>query len=237
MVPRTRLLLSLLCGVGCKAESLGVEVRQGGLESLSVEDLHRDAWMFSNDLTDRGPGGGDEEMAAERLKQRLQEMKTLPGFGRAYTSRKGSGPWRSCARKEGADPDAIVWAALDRGQGAMAGSIPRAILVSLAKAWDTYDAPPRALVFCGLAEEGGLDDYLDSPAQPLAQTRRIVTFGPMGDGELVRTDTERRGIRLTHFTTADERIGTDEDRIEAVDYRELLEHVKVLYAAGLEDSE
>ena len=175
-------------------------------------------------------------MAAERLKQRLQEMKTLPAFGRAYKSRKGSGPWRSCGRKEGAESAAIVWAALDQGSGAMGGAVPRAILISLAKAWDTYEAPPRTLVFCGLAADGGLDDYLASPAQPLDQTRRVVTFGPLGGGDLERTDSERSGISYSHFSTRDERVGTDEDRIEAVDYREILEQVKVLYTAGLEES-
>ena len=83
-------------GLGCKAKDLGVEVREGGIETLSIEDLHRDTYMFTNGMNDRGPGGEHEEQAAERLKQRLQEMRTLPGFARAYKSRDGSGPWRTC---------------------------------------------------------------------------------------------------------------------------------------------
>jgi hypothetical protein len=211
--------------MGCRAQSLGIEVRQGGLESLSVEDLQRDSWMFENGLEDRGPGGKDEEMAAERTRQRFQDMRAVPAFGRAYKSRSGSGPWRTCARKNGAEDGAVLWIALDSGQGAMGGAIPRAVLISLAKAWDTYQEPERELIFCALAAEGGIEDYLASPAHPLASTSRIVSFGPLGSGEMLREEGTWKDIPSVHFSTAGSALGTAEDRLEAVDYREILKHI------------
>jgi len=226
---RTRFLLILVLGLGCKAETLGVEVHRGGLESLSVEDLHRDTWMFTNGLDDRGHGGDDEEQAAERLKKRLQEMRVLPGYARAYKSRNGSGPWRTCGLKVGKRRSAHIWMALDSGKGAVGGAIPRAILISLAKAWDTYEQLPQAQLFCGL-DADGLDDYIASPAYPLEHTRIITSFGPLGSGNLVSTEFDHQGIRRVHFSTDDAILGTDEDRMEAVDYRVVLTHLETIFA-------
>lgn len=53
MVSRARLLLISLALVACQPEDLGVEVRKGGLDSLSVEDLLRDVEQFSKGLNER----------------------------------------------------------------------------------------------------------------------------------------------------------------------------------------
>ena len=237
MVSRARLLLTALALLGCRPEDLGVEVRKGGLDSLSVEDLLRDVEQFSKDLNERGPGERDEKQAAERLKLRLEEMRTLPSFGRDYTARKKEGPWRTCGHKEGLSDQAVVWAALDVGSGAKGGGVPRAAVVSLAKAWDTYETPPEKLIFCALAADGGLDDYLSSPAHPLSKTERIVTFGPLGDGELTRSEGVVSGVSVVHYRTPATEVGQDEDRMETVDYRRVLPHIEALYYAGLETSE
>jgi hypothetical protein len=236
VVQRARLLLICAGISACKAQSLGVEVPTGGIESISVEDLQRDTWMFTNDLDDRAHGGENEEMAAERLKQRLQEMRTLPAFGRAYKSRKSSGPWKTCGIKEGAASGAQIWMAMDSGDGAVGGAVPRAVLISLAKAFDTYEEPPRPQVFCALSQTGGLEDYLASPAYPLAQTSLIVSFGPMGSGPLTRAESEHQGIPRLHFSTSEALLGTDGDQMEAVDYREVMKHVVTLFGTAPEGS-
>ena len=234
MVSRARLLLISLALVACQPEDLGVEVRKGGLDSLSVEDLLRDVEQFSKGLNERGPGQRDEKQAAERLKKRLEDMRTLPSFGRSYNSQKKGGPWRTCAQKEGESSRAVVWVALDSGAGAKGGAVPRAVLVSLAKAWDTYEQPPKKLIFCALAADGGLDDYLSSPAHPLSKTDRIVTFGPLGDGELTRSEENLSGVTIVRFRTPAPELGQVEDRMENVDYRHVIPHIEALYYAGLE---
>ena len=106
--------------------------------------------------------------------------------------------------KVGKQPGAHVWMALDSGKGAVGGAIPRAVLISLAKVWDTYDQPPRPQLFCGLDAGEGVDDYLASPAYPLERTHLIVSFGPLGSGTLQVTESEHEGIPRIHFSTADE---------------------------------
>ena len=231
MVSRARLLLISLALVACQPEDLGVEVRKGGLDSLSVEDLLRDVEQFSKGLNERGPGQRDEKQAAERLK-RLEDMRTLPSFGRSYNSPKKGGPWHLA--KKGESSRAVVWVALDSGAGAKGGAVPRPVLVSLAKAWDTYEQPPKKLIFCALAADGGLDDYLSSPAHPLSKTDRIVTFGPLGDGELTRSEENLSGVTIVRFRTPAPELGQVEDRMENVDYRHVIPHIEALYYAGLE---
>lgn len=167
MVHRTRLLLSaaLVLG-GCKAESLGVQVVRGGPEAISMEDLQRDAWLV---------GGGEGKDGWAGFEHRLQQMHTLPAFGRSYRGRGADAV--VCGRKDGRGDRIFVVLAVNEGAGA--GLLRLASLISLTKAWDVQRPPPETLIFCGVDGPAGLQALLGAAVAPQdAVTTAFVLGGP-----------------------------------------------------------
>ncbi len=226
MVPGARLLLTgafrvglvLALAAGCKAETLGVDVPRGGPEAISQEDLQRDLWRLASA---RGP-----RAAQAHVGRRLQEMHLLPAFGEAV--HEGA---LTCAQKDGRSGKGVVIAALSEGSGATGRDVPAAVLISLAKAWDVPRPPRDTLVFCLVPGEAALADYAARPALPLADTRLVVTLGPMVGGELRAA--ERPGIgpapRLHLDTALPPWAGTAEDRMERLDFRRLADTARAAH--------
>jgi hypothetical protein len=148
----------------CKAESVGVEVPRGGPQAVSMEDLQRDAWLV-------GGGGGTDGWTA--LERRLQQMHTLPAFGADH---RAPGPAAVvCGRKEGREAELDLVLAVREGAGA--GLLRLAALVSLAKAWDLQRPPAHTLVLCGVDGAAGLEALRAAPVAPPDRVASVWVLG------------------------------------------------------------
>jgi hypothetical protein len=203
VVPRTRAPAALIAGValslaGCKAESLGVTVPRGGPDAISMEDLQRDTQLL---------GGAPRDWAG--LEQRLQQMRTLPGFGAAYRL-PGASAAVVCGQKSGSGDEIVLVAAED--DGGTEGAVALAALISLAKAWDVQRPPPKTLLFCAWAGEDGARAFAGAPPAPLRAIGAAIRVG--GDAGALP------GLSLQQID-----IGEIPDQPGDVDFRALRERV------------
>jgi len=170
--------------LACRAESLGVEVPRGGPESVSVEDLQRDAFALRGPGGPRLPGSPAHRAVSGHFAQRLQQMRMVPGFDRSWEAPLEAGGLLVCGRKDGAGPGSIVVLARDPGAGHVAGPVDLAALISLAKAHDTRERPRASLVLCGQFG-GDVPPTLGSaPPVPVAErVRPVVLVTAIAAGE------------------------------------------------------
>ena len=198
MVRRTPLLLIL--AVGCQAESLGVDVPKGGPDAISQEDLQRDAWAF---------GKGD----AGAFEQRLQQMHTLPAFGSSYRSGEVV-----CGIKDGRSGKSRVIAA--EGPAAL----PRAEVISLAKAWDLPQPPEHSVVLCAWPD-GGAAAYANRPAVPLDSTLGVTVLGDLSGPALRATEAGSLGAAPVIHLSTTPAAGAPDYRVVAARVREVYDRV------------
>ena len=111
--------------IACPAERLGVELPERGGASISQDDLQRDAFALAR------------EPAEVVFRRRMEQMHT---DGLALTADA------LCARKDGKDPAPRV--VRSDWPDAPGGRVGTAALVSLAKAWDGPEGPPRTTWLC-----------------------------------------------------------------------------------------
>lgn len=132
---RCTLLWSMawLGGLGCAPESVGVPVERGGPQSLSADELRRDAWRWAR----AAPGA-----RGAYLQRRLSDMRWAEGPAPGGVA----GAW--CRRRgEGAGGAAIWWSAPDPAADPDAEGLQWAALIAFAKA--IPDQPrPRPLWIC-----------------------------------------------------------------------------------------
>ncbi|MCP4807339.1 MAG: hypothetical protein GY913_32435 [Proteobacteria bacterium] len=207
-------MLVLWSLLACPAEQLRIELPKGGSNALSEEDIRRDLFQLDQlgDRTDPKVAGE----GAARIERRLQEMHTLPGFGSSYTR---EGPV-TCGQIDGANTDAVVVVALDERIGAARSMAPVAVLVSVAKTFDTVERPERTVVLCA-AES--LDAYLGVPSVPLDSTHALVTLGPMGGENLSSAESTVEGVRHVHIAgTAPD----SDDRMSRLKAHHLVKHAE-----------
>ncbi|MFT5682298.1 MAG: hypothetical protein ACI8RZ_003216 [Myxococcota bacterium] len=223
MVCRSWLLLGLLVGTsGCKAESLGVELPRGGRDNISQEDLQRDVWTLEK-IGDRAVG---VEEAATHIQQRFQQMHTRPGFGRSYISKADEGGMVICAEREGQSAAPVLFLAEDPGQGAAAGAVPLAVLISAAKAFDVPGLHEQTAMLCALIGPGAVEHFLSQPPTPLDKVLSASIIGPVAAADPV-VETVRLGeIEALRYTAGEI---PDPDIMEAIDYREILTLTLAIY--------
>ena len=225
-------VLPLVLLVGCKAESLGVDVPKGGPDHLSPEDLQRDTWMFGGpEFKVRTPGTTAARELARRVEGRMAEMHLMPAFGESFHRDYGEGGWAVCGQRDGQTKQAVVVVALDRGTGAGDGALSLAALISLAKAFDVAESPRNTVVLCALPADGWADHWLDQPPVPPDATAAFFILGPV-DGEAISAlpGPMVGSISTIRATTgALDLHGTDEDRIERIDYRTVARHLRDVY--------
>jgi len=161
--------------VGCKAESVGVEVPKGGPDAISMADLQRDAFILEGDKRVRAPGKPRPSAAWASFGDRLRQMKTVPAYGRSY--RDGSGVKVVCGRKDGKSSETVVVAAQDDVDASGRSTTAMAMVISLAKAWDVRRPPPRTLLFCAWEGEAGRAAFMQSPPVPAADIVGGVMLG------------------------------------------------------------
>lgn len=135
--------------VGCRAETLGVELPRGGPESVSVEDLQRDAFALRGPEGSRPVGSPGHRAASGHFAQRLQQMRMVPAFGRGWEAPLAGGGLLVCGQKDGRGEGAVVVLARDPGDESATGPVDLAGLISLAKAYDTPARPAATLLVCG----------------------------------------------------------------------------------------
>ena len=215
MVCRSWLLLSALLGLsGCKAETLGVELPRGGRDNISQEDLQRDVWSLTK-IEDRVASIDD---TAVHLTQRFQQMHTRPGFGRSYVSRTDEGGAVICAEREGQSNKPVLVLAEDPGQGAAAGAVPLAVLISVAKGFDVQGLHEQTAVLCALIGPGAMAHFLSQPPTPLDGVLTASLIGPVSSTAL-QAETVRHGeLSLARYTAGDI---PEPDVMEAIDYRDI----------------
>lgn len=137
MVRGSRLLLTAWLGA-CKAESLGVVVPKGGVDSINQEDLQRDAWLIHK----AGAVG-----AVRQISMRLDQMHLLPALDDSMVA-GGGGPAGQesstliCAERDGRSGKAVV--VLGEPEEPTAA----AVVISLAKATDLPSVPRHTLIYC-----------------------------------------------------------------------------------------
>lgn len=207
-------MLSWLLLLGCPAEQLRIDLPQGGMNALSEEDVRRDLFMLDQ-LGDRSEPRLAGEGAA-RIERRLQQMHTLPGFGSSYTR---EGPV-TCGQIDGASTQAVVVVALDERVGAARSMAPVAVMISLAKTYDTVERPDRTVVLCAAPS---LEAYAAIPSVPLDTTHALITLGPMGGDEVTPTEGDFQGVRHVHIEgTAPE----SDDRMSRLKTHHLVKHAE-----------
>ncbi len=150
----TLISLSLL---GCRAESVGVRIERGGPQSLSADELRRDAWRWA-----RAAPGERGALVQRRLADMRWPMGPPPaGLAGAWCVRRGVGS------AENAGGDAIWWSA-EAGSPADPESegVQWAALIALAKG--IPDAPrAQPLALC-------------AGAGPVAPERAAAALGAAG---------------------------------------------------------
>jgi hypothetical protein len=172
---RLVLVLGTVALAGCKAESLGVEVPKGGAEAISMEDLRRDSFIL--EANKKGRSAGEPRPAAgwQGLSDRLAQMKTLPAFGRSF--RATGDPAVVCSEKRGAVGDVVLVTAEDDPTDPGRSTAAMAMLISLAKAWDTRSPPPRTILFCAWDGPEGFAAFSSQPPVPLNKVQAAVSVG------------------------------------------------------------
>ncbi|MDP6932833.1 MAG: hypothetical protein QGG40_07940 [Myxococcota bacterium] len=227
--------------LGCKAETLGVDVPRGGPDEISVEDLQRDVWSLT-----RNPGEGDSLLSGSHtsthsrtVQTRLQQMHTLPAFDDSYAlEQAGGGEW-ICGLKDGRSGKGVVVVAPSVGTRASTGAAPLASLISLAKAFDSPRPPHHSLVLCAAPSED-LETWWSRPALPASETLALFVLGPL-DGEQLREETlpaGPEGVTITRLHTGRRAIhGTSEDTLDRIDYRAIRARLGEVHArvVGVEE--
>ena len=164
---------------GCPAEDLGIELPPGGAASISVDDLQRDI----AGLLAKGEG-----WYARRMSQMHFEVVRGEGW---MCGQRGEGPGRTFVADLPTDVDHASTAA---------------VLIAMAKGWDTVGTLPGERRYCLGGGEG-------APR---------VRLGPFAPGVLGEGLPEDGGV-LGSGTLDPTR------RPEAVDYRELAEKARILF--------
>ena len=218
MIP---LLLTLL---GCPADQLRIDLPEGGLQALSMEDVQRDLQQLDQ-LGDRSFGTPDHEESARRVQRRLEQMHTLPGYGRMYAQSTEHGVV-VCGQKDGQGGGVVVVLALDEGGGAMRSGAQVAALISLAKTYDVPEPPARSVLFCTAPS---VQAYLAKPAWPPDKTVALLTLGPIAGSHLGSEESEHEGIRRVHLDSGP--VLPENDRMSLVDGRVVLARVEIVREA------
>lgn len=166
---------ALLLSFACKAESVGVEVRRGGPDRISMEDIRRDVFLLEANRKDRAPGSARPVAGWHGLTERLQEMKTLPAFGRSF--RADAEAMVVCSEKRGAGDGVVLVGVEDSLDEPGRSTAGMAMLISLAKAWDTRTPPPRTILFCAWDGAAGFDILTATPPVPWSAVSSALLLG------------------------------------------------------------
>jgi hypothetical protein len=208
-----------------------VELPRGGEEAISVEDLQRDVFLLvdiERRFGSRGPASAGAAEATDRLAARMREMHTLPAFGRSWVQ-EAEGAGNVCGLKDGPQGPATLVIALDAGQGAALSASPVAMLISLAKAFDTPEKPSRTLVFCRVGPEG-LDRLESRPPLPWTEVGDILVLSDMSSSKLLFEEIHVAGRSAVLARSGDARAsGPEDDRMEHLDFRVLQQHARALH--------
>mgnify|MGYP003951883169 CR=1 FL=1 len=202
--------------MGCKAESLGVDLPKGGVDAVSQEDLKRDMWLMNPPTDPRGV-----------FVSRIQQMHALPAFGQAYTADGGL----VCGQKDGALPSGgdasdlgAVVIGVPLGSDALGDAMAIAALISLAKTHDTVEPPPKTLLFCLWDLEDGVQRLLAQPPVPIDSIQAIVALGPLWSGTVqIEEQDAVQGIRS--LSVGSDGLRNTQDR-DAIDYRGFADRVQ-----------
>lgn len=217
--------------VGCKAESLGVEVPRGGPEAISVEDLQRDAFALRGPEGTRAPGTPGHRAASGHFAQRLQQMRMVPGFGRGWQAPLDGDGVLVCGQKDGAGQGSVVVLAVDPGDAGVRGPVDLAALISLAKAYDTPARPAATLVLCG--QFAGEAPPTLGPTPPVPTTGRkgpvllVSGVGAAGTPSPVDAGALASGGALVRWPGG---AAGAETTLDTVDYRTVAGQVGALFA-------
>ena len=199
-----RLLLVALLG-GCKAASVGVEVPRGGPDAIQMEDLRRDAFLLEGQKKGRVAGEARPASGWSALSDRLRQMKTVPAFGRSFRATADEAV--VCSRKDGSADGVVLLAVEDDPQQGTRSTVGMAMLISLAKAWDTRRPPNRTILFCAWSGVAGWEAFSRSPPVPLDRVERAwVLGGPERSGA--------RGWSMVALDVADSVDGLHFERLQ-----------------------
>lgn len=172
--------------LGCKAESVGVEVPKGGPDAISMADLQRDAFILEAEKKDRAPGKPRPSAAWASFGDRLRQMKTVPAYGRSY--RDTGGAKVVCGRKDGRAGETVLIGAHDDPADPGRSTTAMAMVISLAKAWDVRRPPARTLLFCAWEGDAGRSALAERPPIPAENIVGGVILGgeslSLGDATL-----------------------------------------------------
>ena len=216
--------------VGCKAESLGVEVPRGGPDAISVEDLQRDAFALQGPGGSREPGSPGHRAVVGHLGQRLQQMRMVPGFGRDWEMPLAGDGTLVCGQRDGKGEGSVVVLVRDPADGGASGPIDLAALISLAKAYDTTDRPAATVVLCGQFGGDVSPTLGSSPPVPVAErVGPVLVVSGFGSGkapEWVDTPPLESGGPALSWRSQEREPTTT---LDGVDYRVVAAEVRELH--------
>ena len=180
----------MVLSLGCKAESVGVEIRRGGPDAISMEDIRRDVLLLEAQQQGRASGMKRPEAGWQGLTDRLQQMKTVPAFGQSY--RAAAPAVVICSQKRGTGSGVVLLAVEDDPAEPGGSTAALAMLISLAKAWDTRLPPARTILFCAWEGSAGFEALVAAPPVPWGTVQTALLLG----------ETERTVPEVAFDTTA-----------------------------------
>ena len=141
-----------------------------------MEDIRRDVFHLEGERRDRGAGSKRSEAGWRGLSERLQQMKTVPAFGQSY--RAAASAVVICSEKRGSGSGVVLVGAEDDPSEPGRSTAALAMLISLAKAWDTRVPPDRTVLFCAWEGVEGFESLVQAPPVPWSSVSSAMLLGP-----------------------------------------------------------
>jgi len=173
---------------------VGVEVPKGGPDAIRMEDLRRDAFLLEAQKKGRAPGTARPAAAWQALSDRLRQMKTVPAYGRSY--RAASEVPVVCSRKDGRSDRVLLVAVQDSADEPARSTAGMAMLISLAKAWDTRRSPPQTILFCAWEGDDGFAAFTAAPPVSLDSIDAGWVLGGPSQPLAAGTQLERHALKV-----------------------------------------
>lgn len=219
----------LFC-LGCDAASLGVDLPQGGTDSIQPANIKRDLWKLTDPrLGGRVPGSSGARLVAKQIAKRFEYSGLAPAFDGRFRRELGTNVGEMiCGVHMGSGDQAVLMLALDPGIGTLS-AIPMAAMINVAHAFDTVEAPMHSMYFCVVPESGGLTGFTRTSPVALGQVVEIFIIGTLtGETMVAQTGPVLGPLRTTLLHTGPLDWNVSDD-IGQLDYARISEQLDAVY--------
>ena len=172
----------------------GVSVALKILDPRVATRRTTNAFLLEAQKKGRAAGTARPAAAWQALSDRLRQMKTVPAFGRSY--RAASEVPVVCSRKDGRSDRVVLVAVEDAADEPARSTAGMAMLISLAKAWDTRRPPPQTILFCAWEGDDGFAAFTAAPPVSLDSIDAGWVLGGPSQPLAAGTQLERHALKV-----------------------------------------